>query len=45
MRLVLTAHSIDEWCVVRAQQARRLGCSNAYVRRLIADLRASYAER
>jgi hypothetical protein len=37
-RLVLAHHSVDEWVAIRAEQARALGCSDAFVKRLVAEL-------
>jgi hypothetical protein len=42
-KLVLAHHTISEWTEVRAQQARSLGCSERYITRLKAQLRAAYA--
>jgi hypothetical protein len=44
MKLVLTHHTIDEWCEIRCEQARRLGCSPEFCIRLNIDLRARYEE-
>ena len=43
VKLSLAHHTIDEWCEVRAAQARSLGCSESYVRRLVADLQTRFA--
>ena len=37
-RLVLAHHSVDEWVAIRADQARGLGCSDAYVKKLVRNL-------
>jgi hypothetical protein len=37
-RLILAHHSVDEWIAIRADQARGLGCSDAYIKRLVQDL-------
>jgi hypothetical protein len=42
-RLVIEYHSIDEWCEKRADQALRVGCSDSYIKKLVAGLRKSYA--
>lgn len=42
MKLVLAHHTISEWCEKRGIQARALGCSETYITRLKAVLRARY---
>ena len=36
--MVLAYHTKKEWAAVRAAQLRRLGCSNEYVRKIIAEV-------
>lgn len=43
-QLVLAYHSIDEWCEARADQALRVGCSDSYIKKLVADLRKRYGK-
>jgi len=42
MKLRLVDHTIDEWCHIRAAQARALGCSEEFVAWLVDDLRRRY---
>ena len=39
-RLIVAYHSVDEWIAIRAEQARALGCSDAYVKQLVKELHA-----
>lgn len=38
-KLVLTHHTIDEWCEVMARRLRDLGCSEEYVIHYVERLR------
>ena len=43
--LYLTHHTIDEWCDEYAERLLAFGCSEEYVKRVTAELRARWELR